>query len=415
MSLNRFDSLARATKQLMFDEPFYGMFLLMLNRRWESSGTASVQRIEKVIRKAGVEKRNIKYDIVINELWWDTLSEIQRKGLLKHELLHIAFFHLTDYDHIPREHDEILNIAMDIEINQYIDRTWLPPGPMLPESFPELKLEPKKGTMYYYEKLLQAQQGGSNGKSKNLEICIVAMKEGKNEVQLSNGSVVSLPDHMWDAFQESSEAEKRLIKTHIENALQEVAEQVEKSRGTIPGEIQQILKRMADIEPPRFDWKGYLRRFYQGSTQVYTKKLRRKPNKRYTDNPGLKLKPKKHVLVAVDTSGSVSRQELQEFFEEIHHIHRTGAQVTIVQCDTAICHMGPYKPKDEIHIHGRGGTDFQPVIDYFDENRKTYSCLIYLTDGEAPAPTKPRGRILWALSSASRKTEHLPGYTIKLN
>jgi len=61
-------------------------------------------------------------------------------------------------------------------------------------------------------------------------------------------------------------------------------------------------------------------------------------------------------------------------------------------------------------------TYFDPVVDYFNENSRKFSCLIYFTDGEAPAPERnPNGRCLWVLSSRSSECDHLPGKTIKLN
>ena len=54
-------------------------------------------------------------------------------------------------------------------------------------------------------------------------------------------------------------------------------------------------------------------------------------------------------------------------------------------------------------IHGRGGTDFQPVIDYYNENQRKFSCLMYFTDGEAYAPDNAKGSILWVLSSNGDK------------
>ena len=61
-------------------------------------------------------------------------------------------------------------------------------------------------------------------------------------------------------------------------------------------------------------------------------------------------------------------------------------------------------------------TYFEPVVDYFNENLRKYSCLIYFTDGECSAPErKPNGRCLWVISSQSRDCNHLPGSTIKLN
>ena len=61
--------------------------------------------------------------------------------------------------------------------------------------------------------------------------------------------------------------------------------------------------------------------------KIYTKKLRRKDNKRYSANPGLKIKHRNHVLVGVDTSGSVSSEELVEFMHELAHMHKTGNQI----------------------------------------------------------------------------------------
>jgi predicted metal-dependent peptidase len=60
-------------------------------------------------------------------------------------------------------------------------------------------------------------------------------------------------------------------------------------------------------------------------------------------------------------------------------------------------------------------TDFQPVIDYYNENQNKYSCLIYLTDGEASSPENARGSILWVHSSISQINQDLPGFKIQLN
>jgi predicted metal-dependent peptidase len=401
--MNKTETLAKACKELMLKEPFYGLFLLMLNKQWSTKTPT-----------ASVSLNGINYQLSLGEEFWSKLTSDQHKGILKHELLHIGFFHLTDYNHLS-DH-EIANIAMDIEINQYIDIEWLPTGeyaPQLPETYPELKLEPKKGTMYYYEKLMQ---GKKNGNCPNLNAMLGAMAAKQATCTMPDGGQNGVPDHsMWDELEKLDEATQKLIKVQTGHILKEAADQVVKSRGTIPGEFEEILKRLDELDPPKFDWKGYLRRFAGGSTKVYTKKTRRKFNKRYEDNPGLKIKQRKHILVAIDTSGSVSTNELKEFLQEIYHIHKTGAEITIVEADAAIRYIAKFDPKKDFEIHGRGGTDFEPVVEYYNENTHKYTCLIYLTDGEAPAPEKPRGRVLWVLSTTSTKTDHLPGPTIQLN
>ena len=93
---------------------------------------------------------------------------------------------------------------------------------------------------------------------------------------------------------------------------------------------------------------------------------------------------------------------------------KTGSDVTIIQCDTAISHIGKFDPKKDLEIHGRGGTDFQPVIDYYNEHQKNYSCLFYFTDGECCSPEGAKGNILWVISSNGDAYEEFPGTTIKL-
>lgn len=97
---NKTDQLAKASKELMLKEPFYGFFLIMLNKQWNNR-----------VPTAGVSLNGINYQLYINEEFWSSLEPKQHIGLLKHELLHIGFFHLTDYDHLTNK--ELANIAMD--------------------------------------------------------------------------------------------------------------------------------------------------------------------------------------------------------------------------------------------------------------------------------------------------------------
>ena len=203
------------------------------------------------------------------------------------------------------------------------------------------------------------------------------------------------------------------MQKQIEHQLKESAEQTVKKQGNIPGELADLIHRLMHIEPPKFDWKAYLRRFVGNSSVVYTKKLRRKYNKRYSANPGLKIKFKNHILVGVDTSGSVNNDELKEFFTELTHMHKTGHKITVVQCDTKINSIEEFNPKKDWNIHGRGGTSFQPVIDHY--NKSSYTALIYLTDGEAYAPDNCPKNTLWVHSSNCRINEDLPGRLIQLN
>ena len=391
--------LAIAIKNLMIKEPFYGLFSMTLNKVWDDR-----------VMTAGVSKNGIGFQLTISPKFWDTLDNDKMKGIIKHELLHIAFNHITMRDGKYPDH-KLFNIAADMEINQYIEKDWLPKGCIDIKEYHKagLYLEEKAGTHYYYKMLQKDENNNGPGSGITEELKENMCGKGSGEGMQGDNHTT------WEEFNNLSEAEKKMIQKQAEYQIQQTASTV-KSRGNIPGELQELIHRLLNPEPPKFDWRGYLRRFAGGGTKIYTKKLKRKLNKRYEENPGLKIKPKRHVLVGIDTSGSVSSEELVEFFGEIEHINKTGTDITVIQCDTEIVDISPYKKGVEHKIHGRGGTSFTPVVDYFNKDIRKYSCLIYLTDGEAPNPTTPpRGRTLWVMSSKSSLNNSLPGKCIKLN
>lgn len=390
--MDKVQSLSKISKELLLKEPYYGFFLLMLNKFWD-------QRIPT----ACVGKNGINYQLRINEEFWTSLEDPKKMGLLKHELLHIAFNHLTM--HFNFSDKRLANVAMDMEINQYIDANMLPEGGITLDSYPELNLQERAGCRYYYDALRKAQKdkdekgtSGSDAMDKLLD-------------GLGNGEDPT--NHDWEIFDDLSEAERKLVDKQTQRILSQAKEQTVKRQGTVPGEINGVII-IEEIVPPKFDWRGFIRRFTGVSTRVFTKKIRRKENRRFSDNPGLKIKMKQHMLLAIDTSGSVSDDELKEFMNEIHHIYKTGVDITIVQCDTEIQSIEPYRGKHELQVSGRGGTYFDPVLDYFNENLKKFTSLVYFTDGEAYASIKPRGNVLWVISERSSLNTSLPGKVIKL-
>ena len=386
--INIQDQVARTTKTLIFTEPFYGLFLIGINKQYSDK-----------IPTAGVSKHGIGMQLTINPEFYNELSQDHRYGLIKHELLHIAFGHLILRD-LYSDH-KLFNIAADLEINQYILESKLPTGGLLLSSFPELNLPKKAGTKKYYKLLEEAQQDGTSPSLDNL------MNQMDGESQYCHGT--------WNEFDELPEADKKLMQKQIEHQIKDSAEQTVKKQGHLPGELAELIHRLTHIEPAKFDWKGYLKRFVGNSSIVYTKKLRRKYNKRYAANPGLKIKFKNHILVGVDTSGSVNNDELKEFFNELAHMTKTGHKITVAQCDTTLKSVKEFNPKHDWEIHGRGGTCFQPVIDHYNEKKGAYTALVYLTDGEAHSPDDCPKNTLWCLSSISEMNDELPGQVIKLN
>jgi predicted metal-dependent peptidase len=352
--MNIHEDLSKIGKQLMLSEPFYGVFLSTLNKV-----------VRKDVPTAGVCLQGINYQLAVNEEFWNSLQGDKPKiGLLKHELLHICFNHLLDKDDYPDQ--ELHNVAADIEINQYIAEEYYPSKDiLLPSSYPELNLPLKAGTKVYYGLLKQALESGASPKLQ----------------QLMDGLKGEGLHPTWGEFDGLSEADAKLAKSQLEHQIKEILKsQSDKGRGFVPSELESFIDGILAETEPSYDWRSYFRRFAGTSTRTYTKKTRRKLNKRFQENPSLKIKTKKNVLVSIDTSGSVLNEDLARFFAEIHHMYKTGVTITVAEGDAAIHNIYEYKGKMPDFVTGRGGTDMNPFIEYFNEH-KEYNSLIILTDG----------------------------------
>jgi predicted metal-dependent peptidase len=351
------DDLSKIGKQLMFSEPFYGVFLSTLNKV-----------IRKDVPTAGVCKNGVNYQLAVNEEFWNSLNTDKKKiGLFKHELLHICFGHLTFKDDFP-DH-ELANVAMDIEINQYLTPDYYPtPDILLPSSFPELKLPLKAGAREYYRLLQKSLDEGTSPGLCELMDSLRSDGQGLHPT--------------WKEFDDLSEADKKLAEAQLRHQIKQVLES-SKDMGFVPSELKSYIDDLLEVKQPSYDWKGYFRRFFGSSSKIYTKKTRRKYNKRFPSNPALKIKPKKHVLVGIDTSGSVSDKDILEFFNEINHMYKTGINITIAEGDADVHNVYEYDGRVPETVTGRGGTDMNPFVKYFNEHRQ-YNSLIVLTDGYIP-------------------------------
>ena len=184
------EKVARTTKSLIFTEPFYGLFLIGINKEYTER-----------IPTAGVSKNGIGMQLTINPEFFMNLSEDHRYGLIKHELLHIAFGHLLLRD-LYSDH-KLFNIAADLEINQYILESKLPEGGLLLSSFPELNLPVKAGTKKYYELLEEAQGSGECPSLDSL------MDQMKGDSPYCHST--------WNDFEELPEADKKLVQKQIDH------------------------------------------------------------------------------------------------------------------------------------------------------------------------------------------------------
>jgi len=210
----------------------------------------------------------------------------------------------------------------------------------------------------------------------------------------------------WD---ESTEVSEQLAESIVRSMIQEA---YQKSRGTVPGSIKQMIE---DILKSKVNWRAVLRNFVAKRRSTKKSATWRKRSRRLgTMVPGNKKNRKLSLVVAIDTSGSVSDKELSMFAGEIQKIYQNGADIVIIECDADVQNVYKYdrkidkKGKDGLTFAGRGGTDFRPVFDYIDEKRDKLiqtkpDAIIFLTDGYGPAPDSYKTPTLWCLTPGGRR------------
>ena len=409
-------------------EPFYGILLSSMKRM---PVNAAVCPTIGVGRSGNVFKLVYNPDF-INPLPLDTVLE-----LLKHEMLHIALNHLTLFDTaVSKEEHDIQNCAEDLEVNCYIDRSKLSNKVhgLFAEDFGYDKYLGARG---YYKLLTKPQppqqqsaqaqsptqpcNGGQGGSQQNQQPTpsqsVNKNDDGNNEPSseatsssASRGSSSrnkelldkiesgSFDDHsQWPS--DLSEEEAEMIQQTVDDMLVFAADEVEKAQGTIPGVLKGRVEKLRKKAKPVTDWKRYFRRYLGNEFSELIRKSKKRESRRFPDSPGNRHRRKSNIMIAIDTSGSVSMPEYLEFFGQIKTLSNV-ATFHVVECDATIQHEYDYHGKVSDTLHGGGGTNFQPVVDYYNSNRRKYDALVYFTDGCASIPKDTPKETLWVISSS---------------
>lgn len=398
------EEVTRTSIALLLQEPFYSHFFSTLNKE--------VVAPDDVIQTMAVGLRERKHVLYVNPVFWDNFftDKRHRYGVVKHEILHIVYKHTLA--NVRGFNRHLVNIAMDIVVNQYIDKAQLPAESIFLEDFPELSLKPDGSWQYYYEKLLHLQQ--------NLNT-LFANTASAAALQSIRDSSHGLERHgAWEEIGTLDEIEKGLLDADIDNLVHIArARTNEKSYGKLPAGLKAYLDQLLYKAKPLVDWRRVIKLFSESSSKTRIRNTLKRPSKRYGTNPGIRVRRLKKLLVAVDTSGSINKEELHDFFNEIHHLWRGGAEILVVECDAQVKRAYAYKGIAPSFVLGRGGTNFNPPIEY--GNREFYpDGLIYFTDGVAHPPTAtPRFPVLWVISRNGIKPDstsfqQLPGRKARL-
>lgn len=205
---------------------------------------------------------------------------------------------------------------------------------------------------------------------------------------------------------------------YYENLINEKITEVESSDnwGSLTRNIKE--KILATLKP-KVDYRSILKSFRASVLSVSRALSRMKPSRRYGfQYMGSKRDFTTKLLFAVDVSGSISSKDLMKGFSIVNIFFKYGIeQLDVISFDTGIKgeKLSLKKAKREIKVLGRGGTNFQPLMDYIDRNRE-YDGLIIFTDGYAPVPNIPknrRTRIVWLFNNESNY-EYMKNSLVKL-
>ncbi|HSF47914.1 MAG TPA: VWA-like domain-containing protein, partial [Burkholderiales bacterium] len=116
------------------------------------------------------------------------------------------------------------------------------------------------------------------------------------------------------------------------------------------------------------------------------------------------------LVAALDTSGSISDEQLREFVAELDAL-KSGVRATVIlhACDRKLCAKGPWMSRAweplafPRELSGGGGTDFRPIFDWVERERLRPDVLIYFTDAEGDfPPEQPRYPVIWLVKGKAR-------------
>lgn len=358
-------------------EPYYGILL------------SSMKRVED----KSVDTMCVCADGHVFSLHWNPdfvnkFSTTAVMELLKHEVLHVAFNHFTlfDNDEMTR-HSNLVNVATDMEVNCWINKELLRSEGLNPVDNADFNLASKEGSRFYYRQLIDR------------------IKEDDDSV--NSLGVGSIDSH--DKWQAVSKDECFEITTRVENLLLSAAEEMEKSCCSIPSEMQSIINLLRTKKAkPVLKWDNILRRMIGSSKSYFTKKSHMRESKRFPGALGVRHANKSNIVVAIDTSASINMKDYTQFMSQIKAL-KEHADFHVLECDTSIKYEYKFKGLIPSTVHGGGGTLFSPVIDWYNERRKQYECLVYFTDGECNIPNNCPKNMIWVISSGGNTDKnHYP-------
>lgn len=375
------DKLIRARVQIQNSNPFFAFMSLYLKFVEDNKLSAIKTDKGEETFLAGVDAAGHFY---YNKKSIEELPDNELQGLVIHEILHLAFLHLTRRG---TRDPELFNIAADIVCNNIIvnNHYSLPKKGIIPYNN-TIELKDEKGKVFVRideinKKTVEQIYDELMKHVKQISVTISKSKNGKGNSGFGFDIHIEGKGGKDLTKEEKAEIEKEWL-TRVADATNTA-----KMRGTMPAGLELLL---GNLHTQKVDWKHILRKYVQ--SQIPSDYTYAKPNKKsicsgfYIPDT---LKEKIDVLITIDTSGSIGQKELTDFLSEIVGMakgFKDKINMILLTHDCVV--QNDYKIENgniskilKMKINGGGGTSHAPVFDYISKKYKRTKLVISFTDG----------------------------------
>lgn len=323
------------------------------------------------------------------------------KFVVLHELLHTIFLHSQRRG---RRDYRLWNVACDYAVNSVlIDEMGM--NTSLEKLYdPRFK---KKSAEEIYEILKDEIQSQSGDKT-NPSGVEVSDSDGEKNTCVGGSSDREkqgklFPDDLIPSNNPREESEK--TKDLIVQAHTVYEKMKHKFRGDLPSSVVKVIKKIIE---PRIPFERLLARyvseFVTGKGEYSYSPVNKKAAFLFDIVlPSINKEESQKVVVAVDTSGSISESELSLFAGAIKKLSTLTQELTVITCDCKIQQVVRTSEIEsflkKLDFKGRGGTSHIPVFEYIDKNIRNPDVVVCLTDGYTEYPEKkPKYPVIWVLT-----------------
>jgi predicted metal-dependent peptidase len=337
-------------------------------------------------------------DQITLHLYWPIVSRISfeaRMQLVMHETVHVIDGHLSSYGHKIRKMfgPIVANMAMDIYVNQKIDRDALEADGLPGTQLKHFEGFPPDLSSFEYAELLQSEVDSGKIKLPKEPLVIILGAGDPNDPtdplagtagqpgEDFTGKGQYVPSEILNVDEENAMTADEKTRALIQN-VKSTLESTNKSWGRGFGGADQAQFVEASKRESEVPWAYYLKALESKHRAEIVIPTRRRPSRRHPAHVGRVRRYGLDVAFVVDTSGSMGDVELREVDPELRALHYRGANIEIYHCDAAVAKVEQYNPfKSLEEFYGRGGTEFSDALIQIDERPQKPGFIAVFTDG----------------------------------